>query len=249
MSTHPGWAIRRNGSCLSSDVEVDCGQTRVPYRACCPVSTECPSQYNVACCPSGRNCTAALVETPSCANSSWNMYDNAGYFCCEKGKIGYGLDYTAGCSTSGAALPDGAVPVAIIEQVSSSTSKPTETMKTMTTVSTAPISHSPTSTTHIRSNPSTIFIASIVVGVVAGIVVIAGLLWWFCVRKKTDSNPNANMGKKGTFRLLHHDNNEAYQYTEHSAVPMPAPIEIDGTPKVAELATPGDATGRRIEIP
>lgn len=117
-----GWAIRRNGSCLLRS-EVDCGATLAPFRACCPSATLCPSQYNVACCapepggpPGGNNCTLALVEAPRCANTTWTMFDNGGYFCCEPGHVGYDRGGTNGCSESGAALPEGALPLAVVDQ-------------------------------------------------------------------------------------------------------------------------------------
>ncbi len=113
-----GWAIRRNASTCLEGRETDCGATRSPFRACCPSSTVCPRQYNVACCPysTGENCTATLVETPRCANSSWIMYDNGGFFCCQKGEVGYDRGGTNGCSRSGLAIPDGALPLAVVDQ-------------------------------------------------------------------------------------------------------------------------------------
>ena len=118
-----GWAIRRNGSCLLR-TEVDCGETLSPFRACCPSATVCPIQYNVACCapdpggapPGAGNCTAAIDEAPRCANASWTMFDNGGFFCCEPGHFGYDRGGTNGCSESGAALPEDALPLAIIDQ-------------------------------------------------------------------------------------------------------------------------------------
>lgn len=117
----------------------------------------------------------------------------------------------------------------------------------MTTALASSTSHSPTSTPNEGSNPPAALIAGVVIGAIAGIVVIAGFLWWLCIRKKEGSS--ANNGKKGTFRLLRFDNHEPYKYTGRIALPMSAPIEIDGTPKLAELPTPADATGRRIEMP
>ncbi|OTA80171.1 hypothetical protein M434DRAFT_52985, partial [Hypoxylon sp. CO27-5] len=103
LTDDSGWAIRRNGTCLTGNRgdERDCGATRAPFHACCPSSTDCPSQYNVACCQSGTNCTSALVDTPRCANASWVMYDNGGEFCCDEGQVGYNLHGTNGCSLSG----------------------------------------------------------------------------------------------------------------------------------------------------
>ncbi|KAI0597953.1 hypothetical protein F4775DRAFT_601912 [Biscogniauxia sp. FL1348] len=80
-----GWAIRRSGSCLLTR-EVDCGVTSY--------------------CRTGENCTANLAAAPFCANSSWIMYNNAGYFCCEEGQVGYNNGNTDGCATSTADIPD-----------------------------------------------------------------------------------------------------------------------------------------------
>ncbi|KAF2645190.1 hypothetical protein P280DRAFT_363908, partial [Massarina eburnea CBS 473.64] len=92
-STAPGWAIRRSGTCLSG-LETDCGATYAPFRGCCPMEFACPNQYNVACCPSGSNCTSSLLNpsvTPEvkCANTTWDLFDNNGYFCCEQGLKAY----------------------------------------------------------------------------------------------------------------------------------------------------------------
>ncbi|KAI1468279.1 uncharacterized protein F4812DRAFT_426147 [Daldinia caldariorum] len=182
MTDYSGWAIRRNGSCVG---EVDCGQTRAPYHACCPSSTECPSQYNVACCPFGQNCTAAAVETPRCANGSWAMFDNAGYFCCEKGYIGYNYYGSDGCSKSGAVLPDGALPLAEISQVRLSSSSTAPTTTTSSSLSTASPTASPTSDAQSDSdNPSPV--GPIVGGVVGGVAFLGLVIicLWFVRRRK-----------------------------------------------------------------
>ena len=60
LSVPSGFTIRRNGTCLLS--EVDCGQTVAPFRDCCPAGGSCPNQYNVDCCPSPAKCTQALLQ-------------------------------------------------------------------------------------------------------------------------------------------------------------------------------------------
>ena len=113
LSSPSGFAIRRNGTCLSN--EVDCGQTKAPFRACCPAGGSCPKSYNVDCCPSPANCTQALLPNPSCANSSWTLYDNGGYFCCAPGTIGYNasLSYSDGCADPGLP-PEDAVLLSVV---------------------------------------------------------------------------------------------------------------------------------------
>lgn len=103
-----GFAIRRNGTCFE-DVEVDCGATRAPFRGCCPSNYACPSQYNIACCENGFNCTTSLLEVspPRCANETWNLFDNGGYFCCEQGLTAYNRDNTNVCASPGARVLTG----------------------------------------------------------------------------------------------------------------------------------------------
>ncbi|KAL3483534.1 hypothetical protein BJX62DRAFT_244786 [Aspergillus germanicus] len=86
-ATTLGWALRQNGTCLAHE-EVCC-ETVAPYRVCCPGASYCPRAYNIACCPSSLNCTEALQAHPVCANSTWDLYYNGGYFCCEHGTRGY----------------------------------------------------------------------------------------------------------------------------------------------------------------
>jgi hypothetical protein len=116
MSTQPGFAIRRNGTCISGH-ETDCGVTEPPFRGCCPLGFECPTQYNIACCPSGQNCTESLLSAPEqkCANSTWDLYDNGGYFCCEHGLEGFNETTTFSnvCAEPEASL-SGVVPLPII---------------------------------------------------------------------------------------------------------------------------------------
>lgn len=103
----PGFAIRRNGSCLAT--ESDCGETLAPFRGCCPGKLACPHQYNVACCPQGQNCTAELVAAPQprCANGTWDLFDNNGMFCCERGESAYDRQNTDVCARAGAQLQEG----------------------------------------------------------------------------------------------------------------------------------------------
>lgn len=98
----PGFAIRREQTCLSG-LEVDCGATgRDGFHACCPSSLICPGpQYNAICCPAGdESCTEkALAEKaePPCANATWDMFDNGGYFCCDPNVQGYNRSNTNWC--------------------------------------------------------------------------------------------------------------------------------------------------------
>ncbi|THC86965.1 hypothetical protein EYZ11_013589 [Aspergillus tanneri] len=94
-----GWALRKNGSCLAH-LEVDCGIT----------------------------CHGALEAKPFCANSTWDLYYNGGYFCCEQGatafaKEGGGSD---GCAIPGYHLQSGEQKVPIIASASGKSSTATQ---------------------------------------------------------------------------------------------------------------------------
>ncbi|KAM7212121.1 hypothetical protein V8F06_012484 [Rhypophila decipiens] len=123
MAASPsGWALRKNGSCQSQ--EVDCGQTVAPYRVCCPHASSCPHQYNAACCPTSANCTESLIPSPNCANETWDLYDNDGYFCCLPGFLGYAAKSTDsnGCASPGYKLQTGEVLLRLIKAGVSSSS-------------------------------------------------------------------------------------------------------------------------------
>lgn len=100
MSIEQGFAIRRNGTCLAG-IEVSCGATWNGMVGCCPSGLSCPQAYNVDCCPSGKNCTMTIVQTPRCSNSSWDLFDNGGYFCCEHGLAAYNNRGTNICASPG----------------------------------------------------------------------------------------------------------------------------------------------------
>ncbi|KAI2624796.1 hypothetical protein GGS21DRAFT_318102 [Xylaria nigripes] len=190
MSTAPGWAIRRSGSCLLPE-ENDCGQTVAPYRACCPSSTTCINQYNTICCPSNTNCTAEFVKTPLCADRSWIMFNNNGYFCCLNGQVGFNLGGSDGCSPSGIDLPDNAKPLAVISQASSSTSTSTSSTSTSSSTPSPPPASTPTAISTSSTSVSGGTITGAVIGGIAGIIIIAGILWFF-MRKKKSSDTTAS---------------------------------------------------------
>ncbi|KAN0099324.1 hypothetical protein V8E51_013099 [Hyaloscypha variabilis] len=52
---------------------------------------------------------------PQCANQSWNLYDNGGYFCCEQGFTGYASTTNSdGCAEPGYAFQSGEVLLPVI---------------------------------------------------------------------------------------------------------------------------------------
>ncbi|KAF2850164.1 hypothetical protein T440DRAFT_555417 [Plenodomus tracheiphilus IPT5] len=116
MSSSEGFAIRRNGTCLAG-LEVDCGITSFPYRGCCPTGLACPAAYNIACCTPNTACTDNLIAAPQprCANPTWDLFDNAGYFCCEHGLQGYNRSgFKDGCLRPGEVLGEGDVVLSVV---------------------------------------------------------------------------------------------------------------------------------------
>ncbi|KAL4804432.1 hypothetical protein BDV18DRAFT_143150 [Aspergillus unguis] len=172
-----GWAARVNGSCEAS--ETDCGATVSPYRVCCPGGSYCPHAWNVACCPSESNCTEALQANPHCANETWDLYINGGYFCCEPGTTGYAKDGGSnGCGSPGYVLGDDETKLPIEVSGVTSTSTPTATPTSGADMNTT----TPTTTSSSENQSSTKStntgaIAGGVIGGVAAAAVIAALLY------------------------------------------------------------------------
>lgn len=46
-----------------------------------------------------------IVQTPRCSNSSWDLFDNGGYFCCEHGLSAYNNQGTNICADPGNSGP------------------------------------------------------------------------------------------------------------------------------------------------
>ncbi|KAL4877052.1 hypothetical protein BJY04DRAFT_222375 [Aspergillus karnatakaensis] len=193
-----GWALRHNGSCLSH--EQDCGPTANPYRACCPGGSYCPAAYNIACCPSRLNCTDALQARPACANTTWDLYYNGGYFCCGQGTRGYATSFdTNGCGEQGYRLKDTETLLAIIAtgMAQSGVLRSTTTAKLPTSTVT-PSEHIPSTATSTststnlpppppRSNGSDTNVGAIAgaaVGGAAAALLIVALVWFICRRRR-----------------------------------------------------------------
>ncbi|KAI0538286.1 hypothetical protein GGR58DRAFT_526420 [Xylaria digitata] len=154
------------------------------------------------------------------------MFSNGGYFCCESGQVGYALGDTDGCSFSGIALPADANPLAVINQVFSSTSTSTSSAPT----SPSPLTPSSTSSSStISSTPGTTTpggtIVGAVIGGVAAIANIAGLLWFFLLKRKSSSTTTQPLPERYT------SGSEENQYIGYYVMPTTGTSEIGGTPK------------------
>lgn len=102
-----GYAIRRNNSCSAG--EFVCGQTWGTFYACCPGSFRCLDSThkinNFICCPNSLDCTNILETELSCSDTSWDLYNSTGYFCCEPNQAGFSVQgtFSVGCVDPGAA--------------------------------------------------------------------------------------------------------------------------------------------------
>jgi hypothetical protein len=195
MSIEQGFAIRRNGTCLAG-IEIPCGATGFNGMVgCCPNGLACPQAYNIDCCPSGKNCTMTIVQTPRCSNSSWDLFDNGGYFCCEHGLAAYNNLGTNICASPGSS-PTGIL-LELIKAGETAASSSSTASSTFSATSSTPATATSTSETATPSQqssqdsgPPVGAIAGGVIGGVAGLAILA-LVAWLLVRRR-HNNTNAN---------------------------------------------------------
>ncbi|KAJ9211655.1 hypothetical protein DTO166G4_6794 [Paecilomyces variotii] len=176
-----GFALRINGSC--ADTEQDCGGTVGSFRACCPAGSFCPSQYNVNCCPSSANCTESLVAKPKCANETWDLYDNNGYFCCLQDTTGYSTPGNSdGCASPGYPFSEDETLLSKIsagQNIATATST-TSSASSPTTTTTRSLSGTltpPASTASSHGSMTTGDMIAAIVGSIGGFIVIVGVIW------------------------------------------------------------------------
>ncbi|KAF2627560.1 hypothetical protein BU25DRAFT_458457 [Macroventuria anomochaeta] len=227
MTIQQGFAIRRNGSCLAADIERDCGLKTFPFRACCPIAYECQNIYNSDCCPTGRNCTEELLAAPKqvCANSSWDLLDNGGYFCCESGSTGFNSNGKNLCASPGAFLP------ASVQLL-----RPIVTGATDSSSGNASASPTPTAT-----------IAGSIAGGIAGLM-ITGIAIWVILRwrqrqkaRKTKEHEDPDICTKAqlddTSRV--HEAADDAKFSRAQVEELPAlfpPVELPASSAPTELA-------------
>ncbi|OQE20552.1 hypothetical protein PENSTE_c013G09965 [Penicillium steckii] len=224
-----GWSIRRNGStCLGS--EVDCGPTVPPFRNCCPSGSFCPHANNVACCPTEEFCDDALNGQPHCANSTWDLYINGGYFCCDKGTIGYAVDGGSnGCGEPGYKLQEGETSLKVVSAAPTTTSSSSISTSTSSPSTTpAPTATQSASAESSSTTANTGAIAGGVVGGVAGAAILIALAWYF-IRRSRKPQP------------LQSEPSEQMATSNHYQPVPPAELSVEGS-SVSELPGVGKPT-------
>ncbi|KAJ9200668.1 hypothetical protein DTO021D3_2640 [Paecilomyces variotii] len=168
-----GFALRINGSC--ADTEQDCGGTVGSFRACCPAGSFCPSQYNVNCCPSSANCTESLVAKPKCANETWDLYDNNGYFCCLQDTTGYSTPGNSdGCASPGYPFSEDET---LLSKISAGQNVATATSTTSSASSPTTTTTGSLSGTFTPPASSRIIAIAAVMGGIGVLILIVGVIW------------------------------------------------------------------------
>ena len=210
LSDTSGWALRANQTCPAG--ESDCGPTAHGFVGCCPASSPCLPQYNNVCCPPSKpqlplyvnhfpfqtrcidsfcncidtNCTDALVVAgPWCADPSWVLCNNNGYFCCLWGQTCYSDGNTDGCAYPGYELGPSQQVLQPIHQLPRSIASTTTTSSAISSSAT----QSPTSSQSSQNNSGSLDISdkiAIGIGVPVGVATILGtwITWKIYRRKK-----------------------------------------------------------------
>ncbi|KAH6642956.1 hypothetical protein C7974DRAFT_113255 [Boeremia exigua] len=96
-----GAAILRSTACLP-DIEYNCGSNSL-FNACCPSTLTCVGMNKFRCCLPWTNCATEQL----CANSSWALFDNNGYCCCDRDSSGYNLSHHQACLGQGTSISSG----------------------------------------------------------------------------------------------------------------------------------------------
>ncbi|KAE8371405.1 hypothetical protein BDV26DRAFT_298829 [Aspergillus bertholletiae] len=207
-----GYSLRVNGSCPESAKQ--CRATWDGFVACCPSKSTCKvseNNKNPICCPTEADCREPLFQIPHCANANWTMYNHDGLFCCKEAYQGFWTSEKKYSNSVGCAKQPEGDSRTILNPVAQTISSSTFTHPTSTSVLTSKssaVSHTsgPSTSDNTYSSPDdpTGAIAGFVVGCVAAVALIAGLIWYLLRRRRQkkqpgpgpDSQPSPDLHKK-----------------------------------------------------
>ncbi|KAF4761089.1 hypothetical protein N7455_003451 [Penicillium solitum] len=187
-----GYAIRRNGTCPSS--ETSCGITWGDWYPCCPGDTDCADvNENTQCNPANMNGPAFS----QCSNDTWNLYQANGFFCCETDQIGFTSTETEtdgfyGCAKDSTFDNTVMRSLSVIKKATESTSTSALSSTTAPSVTTTSSTTSTSSTTPTsaakQSTPSVGGIAGGVVGGVCAFALITVIVWLLIRRRRSQAS-------------------------------------------------------------
>ncbi|KAI9860206.1 MAG: hypothetical protein M1813_006316 [Trichoglossum hirsutum] len=129
-----GWALQ-SSTCAAG--EVSCSA----FEACCPAGTSCDANSlggDTACCPDQTPCNSFVSNAPSCANSTWTLWQGGNNpFCCLADQIGVDADgssFSVGsCVQNNVVLPSSKAATSIPQIGATNSATTLRTVSTATT--------------------------------------------------------------------------------------------------------------------
>lgn len=185
-----GYPIRRVSECLQSETT---NTTWHPWVVCCP-NTLSPVNYG-----NNEQCNAHITDTGpvpyDCANSTWNLWSHAGYFCCEKDQAGFWISdkdnwaYTSyGCEKESLVRRNASLSIANLQTSPSMLcSLSFRLLFSFSFLCLVHVCHGTKSSQAPKPGPNKGAIAGGVVGGVCGLLIIIGLIWFFYRRRRSRS--------------------------------------------------------------
>ncbi|KAK8018964.1 hypothetical protein PG991_008154 [Apiospora marii] len=200
-----GWSLRVSSTHCPSSAPIDCGKGT--QQRCCPSGYVCAGvglQGGSWCCKEGEDCLAQAREFPRCPNQQWTLWGgntgtvDDGAWCCQPGFNGYykgkaGGVGGVGCTDAGVnTLPSDTYFAKTVSTSQCVTSTPAPSSSS---TSSSPATATPTSPVADGQNADgsssedneglgSGAIAGIVVGCVAGIALIAGIIGFLMWRRR-----------------------------------------------------------------
>ncbi|PGH16155.1 hypothetical protein AJ79_01922 [Helicocarpus griseus UAMH5409] len=177
-----GYAIRRDGGCLPDE---DGEGTWREWHTCCPSGTVKKDYGDNSQCylKSDQDKSGAVFSR--CADPSWSLWEEAGFFCCEPNEIGFTDEKrdVYGCATEATFKTKykGYIRAKSHDQPSTS---PTSTAAPPPTA-TAPKPSTPKPTAPAESSTNVGGIVGGVVGGVCGVLIILAIVWFLLRRRRS----------------------------------------------------------------
>ncbi|KAK8045621.1 hypothetical protein PG993_005645 [Apiospora rasikravindrae] len=206
-----GWSLRVKSRYCPSSAPIDCGTGT--QRRCCPAGYVCAGvglQGGSWCCKEGEDCSNQAREIPRCPNQQWTLWGgdtgtiSDGAWCCEPGFNGFyrGKVEGVGCTDAGVnTLPGNTFFAKTVSTSQCATATPTSSSPSSATAApptTTPAADGQTAGSSDEDDGKgglgSGAIAGIVVGCVAGIALVAGIIGATMWRRRRHSQAAAAAG-------------------------------------------------------